>query len=95
MRIRVVGVRAAAAARPRFRAREGAWLGLGRANPTQAHTDQLPAAVESWLRALPILRTSHGDGARLVRELRRDLDGAQAELHARHREAADDDDDGE
>jgi len=52
----------------------------------------LPAAVESWLRALPILRTSHGDGARLVHELRRDLDGAQAELHARHREAADDDD---
>ena len=62
-----------------------------KANPTQAHTDQLPAAVESWLRALPILRASHGDGARLVRELRRDLDGAQAELHARHREAADDD----
>ena len=92
MRIRVVGVRAAAAARARFRARARAGLGLGRANPTQAHTDQLPAAVESWLRALPILRTSHGDGARLVRELRRDLDGAQAELHARHREAADDDD---
>ena len=72
------------------RARAG--LGPGRANPTQAHTDQLPAAVESWLRALPILRTSHGDGARLVHELRRDLDGAQAELHARHREAADNDD---
>ena len=67
-------------------------LHLLRLAKLQAHTDQLPAAVESWLRALPILRTSHGDGARLVHELRRDLDGAQAELHARHREAADNDD---
>ena len=40
----------------------------------QAHTERLPAAVESWLRALAILRTSHGDGARLVQEVRRDLD---------------------
>ena len=54
----------------------------------QAHTERLPAAVESWLRALAILRNSHGDGARLVCELRRDLDGAQAELQALQAAAA-------
>ena len=59
-------------------------------NPNKAHTEQLPAAVENWLRALTILRTSHGDGARLVHEVRRDLDGAQAELHALQQAAAND-----
>ena len=51
-------------------------LQLLRLAKLQAHTERLPAAVESWLRALAILRISHGDSARLVQEVRRDLDGA-------------------
>ena len=48
-------------------------LQLLRLAKLQAHTERLPAAVESWLRALAILRISHGDGARLVQEVRRGL----------------------
>lgn len=44
--------------------------------------------MQSWRRALAVLRISHGEDARLVRELRRDLDGAQAELQAEMRQAA-------
>jgi hypothetical protein len=53
---------------------------LLRLGKLQAHADQLPHAVASWRRALAILRVSHGEAAPLVRQLQRDLDGAQAEL---------------
>lgn len=65
---------------------------LLRLGKLQAHADQLPHAVASWRRALAILRVSHGEDAPLVRQLQRDLDGAQAELQWAAASAGDDGD---